>query len=81
MEAMASLVIALLFLRYWRLTRERLYGWFALAFAVLGGDWIVHISMDPRYEVQSYSVYLGRLAAFLILIVAIFDKNRRRSRR
>ena len=76
--AMASLVAALFFLRYWRDTRERLFGFFALAFAGLAANWTGLAIIDhPANEARQEYAYDVRLVAFLILIIAIIDKNRR----
>jgi hypothetical protein len=76
---MASLVAALHFLRYWRLSGDRLFGYFALAFAAFSANWLGIALVHPAREAQTY-VYLIRLAAFVILIIGIVDKNRRGKR-
>lgn len=72
---MGHLVVALLFLRFWRRTGDRLFGWFAAAFFVLTAErvllfWYVAGHIHP-------AVYIARLAAFLLIIVAVIDRNRR----
>ena len=79
--AMASLMAALFFLRYWRSTRERLFIFFALAFAGLAANWTGLAVIDqPTGEAQQTYAYVVRLVAFLILIIGIIDKNRRSGR-
>lgn len=79
--AMASLVAALFFLRYWRESRERLFAFFALAFAGLAANWTGLAIIDqPTGEAEQKSAYVVRLVAFLILIIGIIDKNRRSGR-
>jgi Family of unknown function (DUF5985) len=79
--AMASLMAALFFLRYWRASRERLFAFFALAFALLAANWTGLAVIDqPTDEAQQTYAYVVRLVAFLILIVGIIDKNRRSGR-
>ncbi|HVS76715.1 MAG TPA: DUF5985 family protein [Steroidobacteraceae bacterium] len=79
--AMASLVAALFFLRYWRETRERLFAFLALAFAGLAANWTGLAVIDqPTDEAQQKYAYVVRLVAFLILIIGIIDKNRRSGR-
>ena len=79
--AMASLMTALFFLRYWRSTRERLFIFFALAFAGLAANWTGLAVIDrPTGEAQQTYAYVVRLVAFLILIIGIIDKNRRSGR-
>lgn len=79
MLTMAHLVAALLLLRFWRISRDRLFLFLAGAFAGLALNWAGLAFIDPALELQHY-VYLIRLAAFLLLIVAIIDKNRRSAR-
>jgi hypothetical protein len=74
--AMASAIVALFFLRFWRDTGDRLFGIFALAFLLLGITRIgLAVSQDP-VEGQTFW-YWVRLVAFLLILVAIVDKNRR----
>lgn len=74
--AMAALVIALFFLRYWRQTRDRFFLYFALAFTLeavqrlLGATRPVDVAEAPQY-------YLIRLAAYGLILFAIIGKNRR----
>jgi peptidoglycan/LPS O-acetylase OafA/YrhL len=79
--AMASLIAALFFLRFWRESRERLFAFFALAFALLSANWIgLAIINHPTDEVRQEYGYIVRLVAFVILLIGIFDKNRRSGR-
>ena len=75
---MGHLIAALLLLRFWRLSRDRLFLFFAIAFATLALNWLGLALIDPARELQHY-VYLLRLLGFLLLIVGIVDKNRRSS--
>jgi peptidoglycan/LPS O-acetylase OafA/YrhL len=72
---MTFLVAGLFFLRFHRRTRERLFAIFAGSFFVLAIERIVLASTDPTDEFRPY-IYLIRLAAYLLIIVAIVDKNR-----
>jgi hypothetical protein len=78
--AMASWVAGLLFLRYYRDTRDRLFRTFGLAFWVLSLNWILLAVLDPPNETRHY-FYVVRLIAFLLIIWAVFDKNRERNTR
>jgi len=79
--AMASLSAALFFLRFWRESRERLFAFFALAFALLAANWAgLAIINHPTDEVRQEYGYIVRLVAFVILLIGIFDKNRRSGR-
>ncbi|HEX2123837.1 MAG TPA: DUF5985 family protein [Thermoanaerobaculia bacterium] len=68
--------IALFFLRFWIAARERLFALFALAFTVLAGQRLALSLTNATMEDQTV-FYLLRLAAFVIIVVAIVDKNRR----
>lgn len=77
--ALGLATAALFFLRFWRETGDRLFLLFAAAFGLMAlsrlfhGGWYQHEAVLPL-------VYLVRLAAFVLILVAIADKNRRRSR-
>ena len=69
------LVCGLFFLRFWRRTRDQLFLAFALAFALLGaGQGILALANIPTEERSS--IYLIRLAAFAVILIAIVRKNR-----
>ncbi len=68
--------IALFFVRFWISARERLFALFALAFAVLAVQRLALSLTNATMEDQTV-FYLLRLAAFVIIVVAIVDKNRR----
>jgi hypothetical protein len=71
------MVIAMFFLRFWRKTRDRLFLFFAGAFVILMLERIIRAGMEVETEWAPY-VYLVRLAAFILIIIAIVDKNRGR---
>ncbi|HET9449400.1 MAG TPA: DUF5985 family protein [Aggregicoccus sp.] len=70
--------VALFFLRYWRSSRDRLFGFFALAFTVMGAN-SAAIALLRVDDERSYYLYVGRLASFLIILYGIWDKNRERT--
>ena len=70
--------ISLFFLRFWKRTRDRLFGWFAVAFLLMGIERIISAATLPGEA--HFHVFLLRLAAFLMIIFAILDKNRRSSK-
>jgi O-antigen/teichoic acid export membrane protein len=74
--ALADAGIAMFFLRYWRETADRLFAIFGLAFAIFAVNRIVLTILDETDEARDY-VYVIRLAAFALILVAILDKNRR----
>jgi hypothetical protein len=68
-------VCALFFLRYWRGSRDELFLAFAAAFALLGsGQAVLALANIPTEE--RGSIYLIRLCAFLVILFAIYRKNR-----
>ena len=70
------LVSALIFLRFWKQSRDRLFGFFAGAFVLLGLNYAL-LAFNPREsEIRAY-LYLVRLAAFVVIILGILDKNRK----
>jgi uncharacterized protein DUF5985 len=77
--SMASAAIALIFLRHYRTSSDRLFIFFAIAFAVLAFNWAGLAFIDPGFEAR-HTLYLLRLAAFVLIIIAIIDKNRRDAR-
>jgi hypothetical protein len=77
--AMASWIAGLFFLRFWRDTRDRLFLIFALAFWLLGLTRLGLALLQPRPLEESHTyLYWVRLLAFVLILVAIVDKNRPR---
>lgn len=68
-------IAALFFFRFWRKTNDRLFLMFSISFLLLGIERIVTAFVPVRGEFQFYT-YSIRLAAFVLLICAILDKNR-----
>lgn len=75
----ASAAIALFFVRFWQRSGDRLFAIFALAFAMFAVNRLILVALGDDNENAAY-VYLVRLAAFVLIIVAIVDKNRREER-
>ena len=74
--ATASLVATLFFLRFWRYTRDSLFLAFTLAFAIEGLGAAATLFFKHPNEGSPW-IYLVRLLAFLAIIFAIVNKNRR----
>jgi hypothetical protein len=73
--AFGFLVCGLFCLRYWHRSRDGLFLAFALAFALLGlGQSILALADIPTEE--RGAIYLFRLTAFLLILFAIYRKNR-----
>lgn len=74
--AAGYLVVALFFLRFWATSRDRLFVLFSLAFGVLAVQRVALTLTRGSMEDQT-AFYLLRLAAYVIIVIAIVDKNRR----
>jgi hypothetical protein len=73
--ALGFAACGLFFLRFWRRTREELFLAFSIAFLLLGtGQTILALANIPTEE--RGSIYLIRLIAFLVILLAIYRKNR-----
>jgi hypothetical protein len=77
-SVLASVAIGLFFLTFWRRSRDRFFAIFALAFFVFGANRLILVVLDDANENATY-VYLVRLAAFVLILFAIVEKNRARS--
>jgi len=73
--AMASLVAAMFFLRFWKNTRDRFFLFFAITFFVEALDRVA-LGLTTVSREQEPFFYLVRLFAFGLIIAAIVDKNR-----
>ncbi|HEY0843875.1 MAG TPA: DUF5985 family protein [Noviherbaspirillum sp.] len=73
--AMASATISLFFFSYWKSTRDRFFVFFGTSFLleainrILLGVTSMHGEDEPAY-------YLIRLVAYALILIAILDKNR-----
>jgi len=74
MVTLGFLVSGLFFLRFWKRTGDALFLAFAIAFALLGVGQAV-TALANTYLDDSSVTYLIRLAAFALIIVAIWRKN------
>ena len=74
--AATSLVAALYFLKFWRRSNERLFALFSAAFVVLAVNQAALglTSADSDFRVWLYGL---RLVAFVLILVAVWDRNRR----
>jgi uncharacterized membrane protein HdeD (DUF308 family) len=72
---MACLIISLFFLRFWRKTRDRFFLFFAAAFFAEGVNRIILGLTTVPSEAEPF-FYIIRLFSFLLILVAIVDKNR-----
>ena len=80
MFAAAGLVAALFFLRFWRSTRDRLFLIFAVSFVLMAVTRLV-LAINGPGNIHNEYAYSIRFLAYLLILVAIVDKNRPRVRR
>ena len=72
---MSDVVLALFFLHYWRATKDRFFIFFTWSFLLGGASRLVlavHLGNDEFEPL----VYLIRFLSYVIILVAIIDKNR-----
>lgn len=72
--AMGSVCIAFFFLRFWHRSRDPFHLLFAASFVLLGVQRILLTALDDTAEAFPAS-YLMRLAAYLLIIIAVVGKN------
>lgn len=73
---MASLTIALFFLRFWRSTHDRFFLFFSISFALEALNRLL-LQLTMYQDEQQPLIYLIRLVAYSLILVAIFQKNKR----
>jgi hypothetical protein len=71
---MGYTVAGLFFLRFWYVTRDRLFLLFAIAFWVLGLQRLM-LGLTTQTDEDVLYLYGIRLAGFILIIWAIIDKN------
>lgn len=72
---MGCLVVAFVFARYYRLSRDRFFVFFGTAFLMFAAGWAMRAFIATATE-HGHLVYLPRLLGFLLILAGIFDKNR-----
>jgi hypothetical protein len=73
---MGFVVAGLFFLRFWRRTGDQLFAAFALAFWILAANQALLVFVRIPIEERSW-IYLLRLGAFTLILLAVIAKNRR----
>lgn len=71
--AMAYFIAAMFFLKYWTAARDRLFALFASAFSLLA---LQRLALPYAPADLTWLLYVVRLLAFVLIIIAIVDKNR-----
>jgi hypothetical protein len=74
--SMGFLVISLFFARFWKTTQDRLFLFFSAAILLLTLERIIREVWNVQVE-WATALYLFRLCAFVLILIAIIDKNRR----
>lgn len=76
--AFGYVIAALFFLRFWRQSHDRLFGLFSAAFFLLGFQRLALTITSSISGPESVTLwpYLVRLAAFVLILWGIIDKNR-----
>ena len=72
--AMASLTIALFFLRFWKTTHDRFFLLFTLSFLLEAISRLLYLT-HPQ-QADDPMIYAIRLLAYVLILIAIVDKNR-----
>ncbi len=76
--SMASFIAALFFLRYWRDTRDSLFGFFAASFFLEAGNRVL-VSLSGDLTEALPVLYTVRLLSYLLILAGIVHKNRPRA--
>ena len=74
--AMGCLVAVMFFYRYWKTTQDRFFLFFVAAFGAFALNWAGLAFVQPSKE-STHWFYVLRIVAFVLIIAAIVDKNRR----
>jgi hypothetical protein len=79
---MGCIVIAFFFFRFWEKTRDGLFAVFAAAFGVLAVERVLLLITASGLATSAFEefrpyVYWVRFAAFMLIIIGIYLKNRR----
>lgn len=72
---MASIVVGMFFLRFWRSTGDRFFLFFSLSFFIEGFNRIL-MGTGMGLQEDSPLNYLIRLVSYGLILWAIFDKNK-----
>jgi hypothetical protein len=76
---MASFVIGLFFLRFWKNTGDRFFLFFSMSFWIDGINRAL-VVMLVSWDQSSTQYYLFRILAYMLIVAGILYKNRRSAR-
>ena len=71
---LSSFIVSLFFLRFWKTTKDRFFLYFSFSFMLDGVSRLLLTGYNTN-EYEPY-IYFIRLVAFLLILYAIYDKNR-----
>jgi hypothetical protein len=77
---MASLIAALFFLRFWKTTHDRFFLYFAVSFLIQGVNRFFLVQGVQASDDTPIG-YLFRLISYMLIVIAVIEKNRRSSSR
>ncbi|HUQ02177.1 MAG TPA: DUF5985 family protein [Kofleriaceae bacterium] len=66
------------FLRFWWRSRDRFHLFFAAAMMLLAFNWAAVAAFTSAAGEPHSEIYLARLLAFVLILIAIVDRNRRK---
>jgi len=72
-------IAALFFLKFWLRTHDRLFLMFSISFGIMALNRVLLTGLVIRgapADESQMTIYLIRLAAYVLILIAIFDKNR-----
>lgn len=72
---MGFLTAAMFFGRFYVQTRDRFFALFSAAFAIMSANQLSLLAFGEDTEHQT-TLFVIRLTAFLLILIAIIDKNR-----
>lgn len=75
--AVMSMFVGLFFYRFWHTSRDRLFLYFAWAFWIEGSNRVI-LALVPDASEREPVFYLFRLLSYVLIILAIWQKNRSR---
>ncbi|KTD66887.1 MULTISPECIES: DUF5985 family protein [Legionella] len=73
---MASIIVSLFFLRFWKSTHDRFFLYFAMSFLLEALSRVIIGTTNIQNE--NPLIYLIRLVAYFLIIIAIYEKNKKR---
>ncbi len=75
--AVSSFLVGLFFFRFWRNSKDRFFLLFALSFWIEALDRLA-LGLSGEASESQPLIYCGRVIAYGLIVVAIWQKNRRR---